>query len=316
MQILLQSLFDIFPIIILILLGYILNEKQKISLQFSQDVSYIIMNIALPASILASVLEKLNISTLLSLWKPLLIASVAYIVSYVIAFILVKCLSIPNGRKGLFINALVNANTIFIGLPLNISLLGADSMNFMLTYYVVNTVSTWVVGAALIINDGTESKSKYSFNIKSILTPPVISLIIAVILLLFDIRPTGFVKSTLTYIGNLLTPLALLFIGITLSKAGIKSVKVDKDTVAALIGKFIVAPLIMVGVLWISTRLFGKLDEVLTKTFIIQSSVSALTILPILANEGKGDVKFATNIVVTTTLLFAIVIPIIMEIIG
>ena len=42
----------------------------------------------------------------------------------------------------------------------------------------------------------------------------------------------------------------------------------------------------------------------------------ALTVLPILANEGKADVKFATNVVATSTVLFAIVIPIVMTIIG
>ena len=33
------------------------------------------------------------------------------------------------------------------------------------------------------------------------------------------------------------------------------------------------------------------------RTFMIQSATPALAVLPILANQGKGDVEFSTNVV-------------------
>jgi malate permease len=48
----------------------------------------------------------------------------------------------------------------------------------------------------------------------------------------------------------------------------------------------------------------------------IQSATPALAVLPILANQGDGDVEFATNIVTLSTVLFVIVIPILQTIIG
>ena len=44
---------------------------------------------------------------------------------------------------------------------------------------------------------------------------------------------------------------------------------------------------------------------------IVQSSVSALAVLPILVNEARGDVRFATNVVTTSTLLFVMVVPLV-----
>ncbi|MGV7948188.1 hypothetical protein PJP05_28880, partial [Mycobacterium kansasii] len=68
---------------------------------------------------------------------------------------------VKPGRKGIFINAIVNANTIFIGLPLNIALFGDKSMTYFLVYYIVNTVSTWAFGVFLISNDDpTKPKEK------------------------------------------------------------------------------------------------------------------------------------------------------------
>ena len=49
--------------------------------------------------------------------------------------------------------------------------------------------------------------------------------------------------------------------------------------------------------------------------FIVQAAIPALAVLPILANEAHGDVKYATDVVVMSTVLFIVVVPILMTII-
>ena len=39
-----------------------------------------------------------------------------------------------------------------------------------------------------------------------------------------------------------MTPLSLIYIGIVLYDAGLKSIRFDRDTIVALIGRFILAP--------------------------------------------------------------------------
>ena len=51
------------------------------------------------------------------------------------------------------------------------------------------------------------------------------------------------------------------------------------------------------------------------ETFIVQAATPALAVLPILANEAHGDVKYATDVVVMSTVLFIVVVPILMTII-
>ena len=138
----------------------------------------------------------------------------------------------------------------------------------------------------------------------------------ALVFLLLQLPVPSFVESTLTYTGNLVTPLSLIYIGIVLKESGLTSVRMDRDTVVALVGKFVIAPLSMVGVLAAYAALFGALPATEAHTFIIQAAVPALTVLPILANEGKGDVRFATNVVVTSTLLCAVVVPIVYALLG
>ncbi|MCT6893027.1 MAG: AEC family transporter, partial [Bombilactobacillus mellifer] len=48
-------------------------------------------------------------------------------------------------------------------------------------------------------------------------------------------------------------------------------------------------------------------------TLVVQAATPGLAIMPILVGQAHGDVKYATNLVTTSTVLFVIVIPIIME---
>ena len=85
---------------------------------------------------------------------------------------------------------------------------------------------------------------------------------------------------------------SLIYIGIVLAKAGLKTITFDKDTIVTLVGRFILAPLIMFLVL----KFFApNMATVEFKTFMIQSATPALAVLPILANQGKGDVEFSTK---------------------
>ena len=308
----LTSLESILSIILIILLGYILKEKKWLDDSFSNNISKLIMNIALPASIFVSVLKYLTVEKLISLSGGLIYTFLSVIMGYIIAWIMVKILKVKSGRRGTFINTVVNANTIFIGLPLNIALFGNESLPYFLVYYITNTVSTWAFGVILIENDNPEkTKTKKGFNWKKLLPPPLLGFLVALIFLVFKIPVPDFIHSALTYTGNIVTPLSLIYIGIVLSDAGLKSIHFDKDTIFALLGRFIMSPCIMVILIILGTKISGTMPALESKTYIIQASAPALAVLPILANESNGDVKYATNVVTTSTVLFAIVVAVI-----
>ena len=308
----LTSLESILSIILIILLGYILKEKKWFDDSFSNNISKLIMNVALPSSIFVSVLKYLTVEKLISLSGGLVYTFLSVIIGYIIAWIMVKILKVKAGRRGTFINTVVNANTIFIGLPLNIALFGNESLPYFLVYYITNTVSTWAFGVILIENDNPEkTKTKKGFNWKKLLPPPLLGFLVALIFLVFKIPVPDFIHSALTYTGNIVTPLSLIYIGIVLSDAGLKSIHFDKDTIFALLGRFIMSPCIMVILIILGTKISGTMPALESKTYIIQASAPALAVLPILANESNGDVKYATNVVTTSTVLFAIVVAVI-----
>ena len=311
----LTSLESIIPIIALIVLGYFLQVRGWFHNDFGNDLSKLIMNVAMPVSIFVSVLKYLTLEKLISLSGGLVYTFVAFALGYIVAFLSVKVFKVAPGRRGTVINTFVNANTIFIGLPLNIALFGDDALAYFLIYYITNTISTWTLGVFLMTSDSKSGKKKQEshFDWKKLLPAPLLGFIVSVVFLVINIPLPSFVSSTLGYVGGLTTPLSLVYIGIVLARAGIKTIRFDKDSIVALVGRFIVAPVLMFAVLKLMAPGMVTAEY---QTFMIQSATPALAVLPILANQGDGDVEFATNIVTLSTVLFVIVIPIIQTIIG
>lgn len=308
-----KSLESIFPIIFMIAIGYILRKKDWFHDSFSENVSKVITNIALPASIYVAVSRNLTLETLVSMSDRLIYTFASFIIGYIIAVFMVKIFKIRPGRRGIFINAFVNANTIFIGMPLNIELFGEQSLPYYLMYYITNTVSIWTLGAFFVSNDTLDiDNKKKGVNWKKIFSPPLIGFIVALLLLAFNIKMPKMINSTMQYIGNIVTPLSLMYIGIVLADARLRNIRFDKDTILALVGRFVLSPVVMVVLLMIGMSLGGNLTPLDTKTYVVQSAAPVFAVLPILANEADGDVKYATNVVTTSTILFALVIPVLM----
>ena len=315
MSLFLTSITSIIPIIAIIVLGYILQVKGWFGDAFGPNLSRLIMNVALPASIFVSVMKYLTLDKLISLSGGLLYTFVAFILGYIVAYIAVMVFKVRPGRRGTMINTFVNANTIFIGLPLNVALFGDQALPYFLIYYITNTISTWTLGVYLMTSDSKSGQSKEAskFDWKKLLPAPLVGFLVALLFLILRISIPDFATNTLTYVGNIVTPLSLIYIGIVLAKAGLKTITFDKDTIVTLVGRFILAPLIMLLVL----KFFApNMETVEFKTFMIQSATPALAVLPILANQGKGDVEFSTNVVTLSTVLFIVVIPILQTLLG
>ena len=315
MSLFLTSITSIIPIIAIIVLGYILQVRGWFGDDFGPNLSRLIMNVALPASIFVSVMKYLTLDKLISLSGGLLYTFVAFILGYIVAYIAVMLFKSRPGRRGTMINTFVNANTIFIGLPLNVALFGDQALPYFLIYYITNTISTWTLGVYLMTSDSKSGQSKETtkFDWKKLLPAPLVGFLVALLFLILRISIPDFATNTLTYVGNIVTPLSLIYIGIVLAKAGLNTIAFDKDTIVTLVGRFILAPLIMLLVL----KFFApNMVTAEFKTFMIQSATPALAVLPILANQGKGDVEFSTNVVTLSTVLFIVVIPILQTLLG
>lgn len=313
------SIQSVISIVLLMAVGYFCRGKGWFDDKFSKGLSQIIMKVALPCGIFMSMLKRFHLNQLKSLSKGLVYTILAILIGYVISWGVVKLLHVPRGKRGLMMTGINGANTVFIGMPLNIALFGQISIPYLLVYYIVNTIIIWTLGVWVIAGDDptTEGKSGIKINWKHFLPAPIWGFIVAIPFLIWmpdaaTALPT-FITKTLSDLGDLVTPLSLMYIGIMLKDFGILNIHFDKYLNISLMGRFIVSPLIMFGLVYFGMHVMGiGMVSMFRKTLIIQAATPSLAVLPILADQYHGDVQFATNMVVATSTLFVIVVPIIM----
>lgn len=309
----LQSFSSMATILLVIGLGYWLQHRGWLAESFAGNIAVLITRIALPASIFVSVLKFLSREQLVSFGVMVLYPLIAVVLGYLVAYGAVVLFRVPAGRRGIVMNTFTNANTVFMGLPLNLALFGEEAMPYFLVYYLLNTLSTFTVGTYLIAQDDpTANGKKAKIEWAKILSPALVAFIVALAVVGIALPVPGFALSALTYVGNLVTPLSLMYIGINLERAGFGAIRFDKDAIIAIVGRFIIAPALLIGVLFTARLLQVPLEPLMQETFIVQSAVPTLVIMPILAAESHGDVAFATNMVTSTTVLFLAVVPLLM----
>ena len=300
-----QALSSMVTILEVITLGYLLQAKGWFQEGFSKSIADLILKIALPASIFVSVLKFITREQLASFFGISLYPLITVILGYLVAWGTVVLFNVPVGRRGIMLNTFVNANTVFMGLPLNLSLFGEEAMPYFLVYYVINTLSIFTVGTYFVSIDRPDGNKNKGIQWESLFSPPLIAFLVALALVALGIPIPIFATNSINMVGSLVTPLSLMYIGINLQQSGLGTIRLDRDTVLALAGRFILFPFLMVLVLLLG----GADNTLLQETFIIQSTIPTIVIMPILAAEADGDVDFATNVVTMTTIVYLVVLP-------
>lgn len=307
----LSSLRSILPIIILITIGYLMQRAKWFDNSFSNNISKLIMNIALPASVFTAVLKYLTIDVLLELSTGFLYTVIAMTLWFLVGYLFSKILKIRTGRRGSFISMFAISNTLFIGLPLNMALFGEKGLPYFLVYYIVSTIATWTVSVIIIANDSPTKIIKSKIEWKKLLPLPLIACILGICFVYLNLKVPIVIESTLTYLGNMVTPLSLMYIGIISAKSNVKNIKLDLDTIMALVGRFVIAPLIMFFVIKLGGSYFTQIVNIEYQIFMVQSATAGAAVMPILVNEAGGDVEYATNVITLSMFLCIIVVPLI-----
>jgi predicted permease len=293
----LNAVQSVFSILIMISIGYLLSRLGWFSQDTPELFSKIVVRVSLPALMLSNLLTTFSRDMLLETGMGILLPLAIILILYGIGEIAARVLRIQPKRRGIFIAMFAFSNTIFIGLPVNVALFGEESIPFVLLFYVANTVLFWTIGVYRVRLDGNldMGSTKPFDRVKKILSPPLMGFLFAVVLILFDIKLPKFIMDTSRYIGNLTTPLSMIYMGIIVHSIKVRDIKIDKDMVGLLIGRFILAPFMTLALVY-----YLPVPSLMGKVFVIQAAMPAMTQTTIISQTYKGDYKYATSMVTAT----------------
>jgi predicted permease len=308
-MIIFHTIESIFSIVLMIMTGYFFTNKGWFDEQASKLFSRIINNIALPLYMIWNLMSTFNKDGLLHLAAGLLVPFSSMFACYIVSYGVSKLLKVKSNRQGTFRSMFFVSNTIFIGLPVNLALFGEQSVPYVLLYYIANTSLFWTIGASGIRNDGAVGQGETSVIevVKKIFSPPLLGFLLAIALILGDLSLPRFILDTCKYLGNMTTPLSMLFIGIAIYGVKLKDIKLSKDMIAILLGRFVISPCLVIAITH-----FMPLPLLMKKVFIIQAMLPVMTQTAIIAKVYQADAEYAAIMTTVTTVLAVFVIPVYM----
>lgn len=306
-----HGLQGIFEILFIIGIGFILAKKGWFVADTSALLTKLVMKIALPLYMLCQLEKDFTHDSLLQIAPDLLLPFSSILLAYVVGCIAVKLLHIRQDRQGVFITCFFIANTIFIGLPVNLALFGTQSVPSVMLYYMANTTMFWTLGVYHIVNDSTGGEKAMPLfslqTLKKVFSPPLLGFLIGLAFILANIQLPEFLLVSFQYVGNLATPLSLMVIGIEMGSISLASVHWDRDLVGALCGRFIICPLCVLALLPVIV-----VTPMSAQVFTMQASMPAMTQMTVVAKAVGADVKYATQVSFLSVVLGLIVIPLYM----
>ena len=308
MDIFLRSISGILVILGMILVGFVIGEKGWFDDKSRGLLAKLVTQVALPCYMLYTITQRFTAVDLLKMLPALRFPALSMVILLGVATGVARIFAVRQDRRGLFISMFFNSNTIFVGLPINQALFGDASIPYVLIYYMCNTTFFWTLGTYLIQRDGEgEAQFDLKTSLKKVFSPPLMGFLLGLILVMLQINFPAFLASDLQYLGNLTTPLSMIFIGLSVSHVGVNQLVLGKDQLLILLGRFLVAPLLMATIVY-----WVPLPSLMKQVFIIQSAMPVMTNAPVVARLYGADSDYAAVMVTETTLATMVVIPILM----
>lgn len=313
MHVLVNQLIELF---IIICLGYLMFKIGILNEAVDKHINSLVVNVTMPCLIISAVLSidsasRPSGSTITSLF---LVSIGFFLVMPVIAFILVKIMlktiHIVPKRQGIYMFMFIFSNVGFMGIPILRAAFGSQADVAVFFAAVLNIFFNLAVFTYGVIMIGYGDKAETSFKLKSLLSPGILSSVIGLIIYLFDFHfPASLeaVDHTITTIGDLTPPLAMILVGSTLASIPLKEVFNEWRIYVYAVLKQVLFPIAFYPVY----RLIMK-DDLLFHVMFIELLMPVANIALILCTQYDLDKKFASKVIFISTIMSLVSIPVVL----
>ncbi len=295
---------NILPIFLLILIGYYAGRKFELDLVTLSRLNFYIFVPSFTFTNLYS--ADLDVGAL----KAFVLAAILLVINLLISWLIAKPLGLEKSRMKAFQNSVAFYNSGNIGIPLIALVFSSGS-------FLVGGKTPWLETAmavqimVLVVQNATTNTIAY-YNawsakvtwqrafFKVISMPTIYGVILAFAFrnLSYNIEATP-VWTTLKYISNGLVPIALVTLGVQLSKSKLSG-RLPEAYLAVLL-RLIGGPLIAFGLL----KLAG-MGGVVAQTLMISSGVPTAVNTALIAADADNHPDYAAQVVLMSTILCSI----------
>lgn len=295
-------LHQMLQLFLMIFLGYFLYKIGLIDGDFIKKLTKLLLNVTLPAMILASVLEQEGERNMGIVAEVFAVGIAVYVLLPVVGVLLIKLMRFPKEDQGLYAFMMAYSNVGFMGFPLMDALYGQTAVFYAAIINIVFNISVFTCGVMLMNLGKSERKAKLEW--KKLLTPGVSVSLLSVVVYLLDMSWPKDLVSVVSSVGNVTTPLAMVLIGATLATMNIRSIFNDWHVYPFAVVRQVLLPLAF----WPVLKFFIADSFVLAVVYILLLMPIANTSV-LFATEYDGNEQLAAKSVFITTFLSVLTVP-------
>ena len=290
---------EMLVILFAIVAGFAARRLGWLGGETDQKLSTLLLNITMPAMILASVItgdELPEVSVILSVLE---VGVAFYALALLFAYVVPRCLPGTPGQKGVWRYALAFPNVAFIGYPVAVALFGPQALFYAVILVMPFNLLSYSLGPLMLAGAGR-------FRWQQLLSPCIVASVAALVLALTRLRPPVLVGEMLSFVGDITVPLSLLMVGSFLADIPVGEVfRSGKLWVLAAL-RLLVLPVI----LWVILQAMG-IQELVLGIAVTQMAMPVAVNGTLLSMEYGGDTTCMAQITFLTTLGSILTIPVI-----
>lgn len=224
-------------LLLLVLVGYAASKLGYMDGEFGRRFSNLIIDFTAPSLILSSVMGRQLPDR--SLILPLLgVGLLTYAILTVVSVLLSRALSKDAVERGIIGFMLVFGNVGFIGYPVAHAFFGQEAVFYAAVINFSNSLFIFTLGVWQVSGD----RDKIRLHLRNFVNPGLVACYVAMLICAFRWHAPTMVSSTLTYLGNITVPGALLIIGASMAKIPLRKMVAARMAYVVAVLRLLVLP--------------------------------------------------------------------------
>lgn len=277
-----------------------------------------LVNALLPCFLFYSITSKFHQEQLLELLKMGFFPFLSIGLSWAISEFIVHRGWVRRQWEGTFIASFSGATVLFVGVPMTMALFGEEGIPYLLVYFFANCLFIWTVGIynieldGVMKNGGKRPRLVSLKSLRMLLSPPLISFLLGIVVILLMIPVPHFLMGTFKSLGGIVSPLALIFIGLTIHKVGFAKIRhLPHEVWLIILGCFVIRPFFT----WLLSLPF-PMEPIMRQVFVAASLMPVSSVIGVLARTHGGDEEFASEAIGASTIGLLFALPVLLVIVN
>lgn len=294
-------------LVLIAAIGFVATKARILDADLSRRLTRLLLDVTLPAMILASVGSMDAASAGAQVGWAFLLATAQFFLLLATGSLCNVLLRVPREQRSSYLFMSVCTNTGFVGLPVVSAVYGSSSVMLSSIFIMVIAFFLYSVGFGVLASGGGEHASRGLSAIpwRAMANPSMFASVIAIALFFCGVRYPTVISTTLGMVGGITAPVAMMIVGQIIASASLGDV----------VREWRLYPYIVIRMLAVPTLLFFVLrafvpEMLCVGVFVIMFAMPVGSMAASFVTEMGGDPSLPAKGTILSTIASFVIVPV------